>query len=146
MSKQAAIPIGTFVSFTTPSLGASRRDELHATTGEVYGPGDSGVVAFPHPNRKACPNWVYVEVDSKEIPGEKRYVGVTARMVSRLDDTEKPALSWEEVVHSIAQGAINIDEGLTNVEKGSPIHKAMHAFCAYLARNEVKFTGEVHRG
>jgi hypothetical protein len=72
---------GTRVRFTIDKLGASRRDELRWVTGESYGVGDEGHVAFPHPNRKRCPEWFYVEVESKNTPGEKRYVGVTARMV-----------------------------------------------------------------
>ncbi len=72
---------GTRVGFLTNNLGASKQDELYGVTGEIYGVGDSGKVAFNHPNKKACPDWFYVEVESKEEPGEKRYVGVTARMV-----------------------------------------------------------------
>lgn len=41
-------------------------------------------------------------------------------------------MSWEEVCHFIAQGAINIDSGLTTIEKNSQVHKAMHAFCDFM--------------
>jgi hypothetical protein len=82
-----AIPIGTRVRFTIDQLGASRRDELYVVTGEVYGVGDEGVVAFRHSNTRMCPNWVYVEVASKAAPGEKRYVGVTRHMC-------EPVGSW----------------------------------------------------
>lgn len=84
------IPIGKKVRFTIDNLGASLRDALYASTGETYGPDDVGTVAFMHPNTKLCPDWAYVEVDSKAAPGEKRYVGVTQRMVLVLEPGPEP--------------------------------------------------------
>lgn len=74
-------PIGTRVRFTCDRLGASKREDLGHTTGDVYGAKDTGLVVFVHPNARACWDWFYVEVGSKLVPGEKRYVGVTADMV-----------------------------------------------------------------
>jgi len=83
MAKRSAFPFppGSRVKFTINNLGASLRTELSRVTEETYGTDDAGVVAFAHPNRKACPDWVYVEVDSKNEPGAKRYVGVNPHMV-----------------------------------------------------------------
>lgn len=36
---------------------------------------------------------------------------------------------FDGVMHFIAQAAINITEGLTNIEEGSPIHHAMIKLC-----------------
>jgi hypothetical protein len=84
MAKHTRFPVGSRVRFTADKLGASKRDELWCVTGEDYGAGDEGVVAFPHPNKKNLPDWFYVEVDSKEEPGEKRYIGVSPRMVEAV--------------------------------------------------------------
>ncbi len=46
---------------------------------------------------------------------------------------ELSSMSMEEMIHYIAQGVINIDEGLTNIEKGSRVHLAMQAFCDRLS-------------
>lgn len=80
-----SIPVGTRVKFTLDRLGACpNKEDLFHTTEEIYGAGDVGIVSFPHPNRVALPDWFYVEVDSKEKPGEKRYVGVSEHMVERM--------------------------------------------------------------
>jgi hypothetical protein len=84
-SKPKALPgIGDKVRFITDQLGASRRDELYQVTSDTYGIGDEGYVAFYHPNQKTCPDWFYVEVDSKTEPGVKLYVGITTRMCEPL--------------------------------------------------------------
>jgi hypothetical protein len=75
---------GERVRFTTEGLGASKADELYCVTGETYGPGDEGTVAFRHPNKKALPDWFYVEVPSKSEPGAMRYVGVAPLHVERV--------------------------------------------------------------
>ncbi|HZL96041.1 MAG TPA: hypothetical protein VFB99_20455 [Vicinamibacterales bacterium] len=79
---------GQRVRFTRDNLGASLRDELYCVTAERYNIGDEGVVSFPHPNQKpapmGCKGWWYVEVDSKDVPGEKRYVGVHPMMVAAV--------------------------------------------------------------
>ena len=76
MTRSRQTLVGKCVEFLSDELGASRSpDELFVVTDEVYGIGDSGTVAFPHPNPK-LKGWWYVEVDSKAEPGEKRYVGV----------------------------------------------------------------------
>lgn len=69
-----AIKKGTRVRFLADNMGASLLDELHRVTGERYGTSDTGTVAFKHHNPKAK-GWWYVEVESKEEPGAKRYVG-----------------------------------------------------------------------
>jgi hypothetical protein len=38
-------------------------------------------------------------------------------------------LPWTDVKHFIAQGAINIAEGLTTIAAGSKVHRAMESFC-----------------
>ena len=40
------------------------------------------------------------------------------------------------VLRLIAQAAINIDEGLTTIEAGSPAHRAMHALCTLVQTDE----------
>jgi hypothetical protein len=44
---------------------------------------------------------------------------------------------FEEAMHYIAQGAINISEGLTTVEDGSPVHQAMKAMCEMVSQGVV---------
>ena len=78
-----ALKKGTKVRFVVGSLGASERDDLGHVTSDVYGPGEGGTIAFRHPNPN-LKGWWYVEVDSKGKPGEKRYVGVTERMVEAV--------------------------------------------------------------
>ena len=75
---------GQRVRFVADNLGASERDELHRVVADRYGRGDESVVDFKHPNKKACPDWWYVAVDSKSGEPRKLYVGVTARMVEVL--------------------------------------------------------------
>lgn len=83
---EAAIPVGTLVRFTADNLGASKIDELSRVTGDRYGVGDSGVVAFAHPNPALAARWFYVQVKAKTPPtpegdgDEFLYVGVTDRM------------------------------------------------------------------
>lgn len=48
-------------------------------------------------------------------------------------------MNWEEVCQLIAQGVINIDSGYTTIEPGSPVHRAMSAFCEYANKGCVKF-------
>lgn len=48
-------------------------------------------------------------------------------------------MSWEDVCHFIAQGAINVSEGHTVIEAGSPVHRAMLAFCEYVTKGCVEF-------
>ena len=81
---QCAIPVGTRVEFCNVNggLGASERDELARTTGEVFRNGDRGVVAF----HQAAPDWFYVEVESRKRPGTKLYVGVNDHWVRVLEE------------------------------------------------------------
>ena len=74
-------PIGSVVRFTIGSLGLSRRDDLGHCVHETAERGDVGVVAFMHPNQKACRGWFYVEVDSRLEPSVKLYAGVSPNMV-----------------------------------------------------------------
>ena len=48
-------------------------------------------------------------------------------------------MSWDEVCHWIAQGAVNIAEGHTTIETGSRVHNAMNAFCEYVQKGCVTF-------
>jgi len=45
-------------------------------------------------------------------------------------------ISFDDCRHYIAQGAINIDDGLTNVEKDSRVHRAMHDLCFWMTQVE----------
>ena len=71
---------GPRVRFLANNLGASEADNLTRLVHDTYGIGDSGIVAFEHPNQKACAGWVYVEVDSKMGTPRKLYVGVAPDM------------------------------------------------------------------
>lgn len=51
-------------------------------------------------------------------------------------------MSWEEVCHYIAQGVINIESGYTTIELGSPVHRAMTAFCEYASKGRVLCDGK----
>ena len=65
--KERAMPLpkGTRVTFTMIGLAASERDDLAHCTEDVYGIDDGGIVAFPHPNVKAC-------VEKHDCPHEKK--------------------------------------------------------------------------
>jgi hypothetical protein len=47
-------------------------------------------------------------------------------------------MPWNDVMHYIAQGVINIDEGLTTIEPGSNIHLAMAELCRLVNELRVK--------
>jgi len=51
----------------------------------------------------------------------------TAKGFGALASCECGPMSWEEAIPLLAQGVINIAEGMTTIEKGSPIFKAMEA-------------------
>ena len=42
-------------------------------------------------------------------------------------------MTFAQVVAAIAQGAINIDNGLTTIETGSRVHRGMHELCRLLS-------------
>lgn len=46
-------------------------------------------------------------------------------------------MTLDKMIHFIAQGAINVDTGLTTIEKGSNVHKAMHRFCEAWHNGEI---------
>lgn len=46
-------------------------------------------------------------------------------------------MEFDKVVSLIAQGAINISEGLTEIEAGSPVHTAMQELCRLASANEI---------
>jgi len=48
-----------------------------------------------------------------------------------------------EVFASIAQGAINIDDGLTTIEAGSRVHTAMHTLCKLIDTDPDALMGEI---
>jgi len=82
--------VGTRVRFLLEGLGASRRDDLSHFTRETYGVEDEGVIAFAHPNPSVrTVGWVFVEVASKECPGEKRYVAVRSGMFAAIVPAKK---------------------------------------------------------
>lgn len=119
---------GARVRFIKDNLGASRRDDLGHVTQEVFGVGDEGIAVFQSPSRNAArAGWFYVEVDSKREPGTKLYVGVHERMIEI--GRAKKRLTWGQVLAGIAQGAINISEGLTTIEAGSRVHRSMEELC-----------------
>ncbi len=47
---------------------------------------------------------------------------------------------------SIAQGAINIDEGYTGIEAKSSIHNAMHTICRLLGDDEIGILDNLWEG
>lgn len=38
-------------------------------------------------------------------------------------------MNMEQITHYLAQGAVNITEGYTTIERGSKIHEAMQEWC-----------------
>lgn len=48
---------------------------------------------------------------------------------------------FDLTMHFIAQGVINIDEGHTTINAGSPIHKAMAALCTAVSAGDVVAQG-----
>lgn len=53
---------------------------------------------------------------------------------------EKMLKAQEEfgnIMHFIAQGAINIDHGIIEVQQGSPVHKSMTALCELVSKGKV---------
>jgi hypothetical protein len=80
LSANAAPPttLGPKVRFTVNGLGASEANNLGKyVRGNDYGTNDVGIVAFEHPNVRACACWVYIEVDSKTGPARSLYVAVS---------------------------------------------------------------------
>jgi hypothetical protein len=75
---------GIKVRFLIDDLGASEPDNLTRVTDDVYGKGDTGILAFEHPNTKLT-GWVYIEVDSKSEPFRKLYVPVSLWHIERRD-------------------------------------------------------------
>ena len=67
---------GPRVRFTLNHLGSSEAHDLSALTHDEYGIGDEGTLVFQHPYPQRCPDWFYVEVDSRSPPHHKVYVGV----------------------------------------------------------------------
>jgi hypothetical protein len=47
---------------------------------------------------------------------------------------------FPDVMHYIGQAAVNIDSGLTTIEEGSPIHKALHRLCHLVSEGYVGWT------
>lgn len=47
-------------------------------------------------------------------------------------ETIRVVMPWEAVCMNLAQGAINIAEGHTTIEAGSPVHHALEDFCHYV--------------
>ena len=47
---------------------------------------------------------------------------------------------FDNIMHFIAQGAINISEGLTEVEADSPVHRAMSDLCRLVSEGKVTYT------
>lgn len=77
---------GPRVRFLVDNLAASEPENMMRCTGDEYGIGDSGIVAFEHLNPKVRKGWVYVEVDSKSGPARKLYVGVGPDMYEPEDN------------------------------------------------------------
>jgi hypothetical protein len=48
----------------------------------------------------------------------------------------RETMTWIEIMSGIAQGAINISEGLTTIEKDSRVHRAMLDLCERFTRIE----------
>lgn len=57
----------------------------------------------------------------------------TQDQVTRLME----GMKFDSAMHFIAQGAINIDSGHTEIEAGSLIHAAMHRLCQMVSDGEV---------
>lgn len=55
------------------------------------------------------------------------------------DDHEDmtPGMSFDDVMHWIAQASININEGLGTIEAGSPVHRAMERLCEFVTKRYV---------
>lgn len=51
--------------------------------------------------------------------------------------TREP-MSWEDVCHFIAQGAVNIEAGENVIQAGSLVHQAMTDFCYYASTERVR--------
>lgn len=48
-------------------------------------------------------------------------------------------MEYEIIMHWIAQGAINITEGLTTIEADSPVHMAMQELCRLANEGKIYF-------
>lgn len=46
-------------------------------------------------------------------------------------------MNFADVMRLIAQGAINVTEGITTVEQDSPVHRAMKKLCEMVSKGEV---------
>jgi hypothetical protein len=54
-----------------------------------------------------------------------------------MPDNTELRMSWDDVCHYIAQGAINIDCGHAKIQQGSAIHRAMTELCELLSEGKV---------
>ena len=52
----------------------------------------------------------------------------------------KPLASFQAIMALIAQGVINIDEGITEIQQHSPIHSAMRELCKFVNLGYVALT------
>jgi hypothetical protein len=76
-------------------LGASEADDLGHVVADTYCAGEEGVLAFEHPNPKACPGWVYVEVVGKSDPTKRFYVGVPSSAIEVISASE-PKVAFKD--------------------------------------------------
>ncbi len=55
--------------------------------------------------------------------------GTSRHRWPRLKPPERAPMTFEKIMHFIAQGVINVSEGLTTIDADSPIHRAMSGLC-----------------
>lgn len=146
---KAAPTLGPRVRFAMPNLGASAPQTLFCATGDLYGPEDEGVVAFAHPNSKMCPDWYYVEVDSKIGEPRKLYVGaprdwlvevVDGNTMIRIVDAQSGAVDATCTVDEFFSDNDGIDpeeEAEMRVALATTGHVTMGGGAAPLVRVEV---------
>lgn len=57
--------------------------------------------------------------------------------------TVKFDMDFENTMHFIAQGTINISSGHTTIEEGSPVHRAMGSLCELVNTGKVGERGQI---
>lgn len=76
---------------------------------------------------------IVIMVPMSVMVRDDRHDVVAAYEPPSLETVQRGLDVSRDMIHSIAQGVINITEGLTTIEAGSRVHRAMQAFCDLLS-------------
>jgi hypothetical protein len=133
-------------------VGSSGRYMIDRTTGEIWGIKGYGKVhrSYSYGTVETPEHWpgTATYTTGQPIPlSETKGAPERREPATSVDLTAgKPErmMSRDDVIHFLAQAAINIDAGFTVIERGSRIHQALHTFCNFDA-NPLR-EADIYRG